>query len=267
MTTFPMFAAAFRYLNVAGVTDVADLLASVWDEIVDHGTWISPSPSGAEFETTLDALGRHFSLHLHRLAATRLGINAYDQFGNAVVGGEVDIDVAGNDVQIFSGPHHLFLRSERAGTPECGGAALLNLAPASQYLPLYSVCGCYHRRQSDGAESNSTVDEWAMWDAAAAVNTYRVHSYAVQNQVVPAYAVHPFLACSGSNVYYPVRLQTTVFDRTCWVGRVPQCILGPDTLAGGAEVTVPIGDAGETGVFKESGRKVGGHAKMLIRKS
>ncbi len=263
MAVFPIFSSDFRYLEMENVTDVADIVTAFKTEAVDNGNWSRESTY--LFKTAQDPMERSFQLQLSVLAASRLGITAIDQFGNTVAAREIDIDPGGCNVRLFTGPRHAFFTAVRGGTPEFGGAALLDLSPANILLPLYSLAACGHRRASDGGADHYYMDEWAMWDGAAAVNTFRVMTYTVGNPI--GFSAKPGLAVAGANVYYPLRLVTRVFDKNRWVGRIPQCILGPDSLVAGAEVTVPIGDAGETGVFKECGRSVITNLKMLVREA
>ncbi len=262
MAVFPIFSSDFRYLEMQNVSDVADVVAGFKTEAVDNGTWTQESTY--LFKTAQDAMERWFQLQLSVLSASRLGITAMDQFGNTVAAREIDIDPGGCNMRLFTGPRHAFFTAVRSA-PEFGGAALLDLSPANILLPLYSLAACGHRRSSDGGSDHYYMDEWAMWDGAAAVNTFRVMTYTVGNPL--SYAAKPGLSVSGANVYYPLRLVTKVFDKNRWVGRLPQCVLGPDSLVDGAEATVPIGDAGETGVFKECGRSVITNLKMLVRKA
>ncbi len=263
MAVFPIFSSDFRYLEMQNVSDVANIVNSFKTESVDNGTWTRVSTY--LFKTAQDSMERWFQLQLSVLSTTRLGITAMDQFGNTIAAREIDIDAGGCNVRIFTGPRHAYITAVRSGTPEFGGAALLDLSPANILLPLYSLAACGHRRASDGGADHQYMDEWAMWDGSAAVNTFRVMAYTVGNPLT--FSAKPGLSVSGANVYYPLRLVTKVFDKCRWVGRLPQCILGPDSLVAGAEVTVPIGDAGETGVFKECGRSVITNLKMLVRKA
>lgn len=257
------FASAFRYKELQNVNDVNMIIAQFESEAVGNGNWTKPS--AGVFKSPPDAMERWYQLQLSATSGSRLSIGMTDMFGNTIATREIDLDAGGNNVQLFTGPQHSFFRSARS-TPEFAGAALVDLAPSNVLLPLYSLVGCGPRRVTDGGWDHNYMGEWFMWDGTHAVCDWREHAYNVGNNVW--FTARPALSISGANVYYPVRIRTTAFDKMCWVGRLPQCILGPSTLADGSEVTVPIGDAGETGVFKEVSRDSSlSWLKLLVRKA
>lgn len=254
-------ATVFRYLSVAGVTDVAAIITNFRSEVITNGTWTEPS--AGLFKSPPDADGRFFDILLVATTATRLQFRVRNQSATVLFDREIDIDGAGTEVRIYTGPYHAWIESVRA-TPEVAFGTLLDLTPDLQTAHSNYVAG-NAKRTSAGADDGNfgNIGQVASFDAGVPAFASRLMTMDQAGGVVV-----PKLTPSGDQIAYPAELAANMSGLQRMIGRLFQAYMVDASLAFGAEVTFPI-DTATSAVFKvisvtSSG---GGTQRIAVRKA
>jgi hypothetical protein len=238
----------FRYDSLVGVTDVSTIIAAVdtalralgWtDTSGTHvGPWISPTRADGVF----------MKIGMTRTSATRITYALSDQSNINVFAGTgaylQDIDAGGTPVQIYTGPLHFCVNSQRAAqeTFWCG---FLDQTPDPLAVPRALLLSFNGPRTSDGTLRSYT---WKYVNAMVPGAT----SYAQKQIAVERGASSQSYRRTVNNIalFAPAEFADSSTAPYYFLGRLFQAVTIDSTgLSYGSEVTIPL-DAGVTGVFK-----------------
>jgi len=263
MTVPTFLGTTFRYKSTAGVTDVATIITTFRDEVLNQlpvgSRWTEPSAD--LFKSVVDADGRFFDVLLTRVDVDTLEIRVRNPSAVTIATRRVDIDGAGTEVRIYSGPYHADIESVRA-TPESAGGGLMDLSPESQ-ISHSNYVYAYGYRDNAGAIANQTNRSWFILDnGVAAVFTRLI------GQLDASGIAQPLRSGNGANIFRPAELFAAMSGANRIVGRMFQRYMCDSGLALGTEHVVPIDDA-TTATFKVLGRPDANaaDARIAVRKA
>ncbi len=271
MTILPCFQDAFRYLQLAGVTDVQAIMDALYDELGTGLGWTctvgGKTQSPIEFKSPARNDAAWFRINLTRDSITRLKWLVYDQFGllvNNQTSTKQDIEAAGCAVDIHSGPRHLSVTTLRA-TPETMSCAMCDQTPeVSDALPFPVVVAW---RGARGDAGTLAADRY--WDTVfvryIGSTSYVANYTSVIQRGRYTNARQKSQTMAGTWVFFPVEICN--YAQSIWMGRVPQAVtVDQAQFTAGAEISVPL-DGSTIGVFKVDGSLSHTGLRMAWRKS
>ncbi len=243
--TQDFLSSSFRYRQVLGVTDVADIITVFRDEVLNQLSTPWTEPDANTFQSPEDEMGHFFTAALASAAVTRLQVTVKDLNGTAIADRCVDIDAGGNAVQVYTGQFHFFVESSRAGGGEVAGGGLLDLSP-----------------EAVGNVGLNAWHQFFMMSDGAPVGSGRVDVGATGGS-----GASPNKTCASVFLFNPMMMVTLVGESdSLWIGRVHQSLRCSDELGPGSEVTVPV-DSGAKGVFRVVARGADRNCRMCVRKA
>jgi hypothetical protein len=257
-------AASFHYKETGIITDAADVITAVRDELVNQNDPAWTDQGGGLFRSPVDASGRWIDILLTRIAATNLEMRARDNAGQTIVTGRMQIQAGGRIIRIFSGQFHFHIESViPGGASEYVRAGILDLSPESQTAHGQWCYAMSHRDTSDVVRTLSNQQDGAfMWDNNAYALAGRFFSYfntSSGGSLVSPSGGYIFMAV-GAGAKAPGEI-----TQYCYAGRLYNHMIGDhDRLVAGAEFTIPI-DAGTFGTFKVSGISRPSYSCQVIR--
>jgi hypothetical protein len=256
MAVFSCFAGAVD-TDAGSTNDVQDII----DAFATKATGLSnPWTDGGSglYTSPTDAAGRFFSVTLTAISATNLEM---------VVKDDTATTICTRRIQIVSGPQNWWLAvSENYcwieidnATVEALGAGLLDLSPESQTAHGAYVWGRGNRNASDSVDGLGTTQEYFyMIDNGSPAPLRR----AVAQDRDSANTAISLVTGAGTSLWLPY-LMCANFGGTLKVaGRLMGFYYGEAT---GTSVVLPIGDAAETGTFRNSNLSQGTTARAMIR--
>ena len=261
MTTFPCFASSFDFFNNPAVLDVATIIANFQTRVTGQvPAWTVPV--AGTFKSPVDGVGRFYEVTLTRVSATQLNIVVTDQNAVTIINREIDIDVAGNGVNYYTGQFHAWIESLRAGTSEIFSSGIIDETPQAQNaIQDYVYANAY--RNSGGAFDGlgGAVAQEFMLDNGASGMQQRYRSWGQSQGVIVGLPDG-----AGALQFFPADMFATLTGVNKWLGRGYQLYMCDNSIAPGTQKTIQIGNAGETGVFQEiSGLTVYANMKVMVR--
>lgn len=269
----PIFlASSFSYLQMIGVTDVADVIVAFRDEVLNQQTPAWTEPVAGTFKSPPDANGRFFEVDLVATTSVRLGITVRDDTGfelmerEAQLGGGTSSE---DNCRIYTGQFHMRIEFEDHGGGALGetiGAGITDLSPEPSDIIRHNTWANGRRSSAGTADaSGDTLGDFFMLDnGLAAVDRRPLGILTTANTVAPLFT-H-----SGSIITRPVVMTSVAPGNPLGadqpIGRLHQCLQVDDNFAAGAELTVPIDDA-LTGVFKVTVAAFDNSYKIAWRKA
>ncbi len=248
---------SFSYPEDVGVTDVANVIIALRDELLNQQTPAWTEPVGGTFKSPPDANGRFIEFDISAVSTTRIRMLARDDSGRTIKNRTADI-TATDTVRYFTGRHYAvieFVNVTVATTGEAIGCGLTDLTPDASSA-VRDNAWMFGRRDSAGT-LDATSDTWSefdMFDNGTIASVRRAEAPADSTATAIALWSH-----TGRLVTRPVLLCSTPkanpFSARQPIGRLYQSVVVPDELGPGDEVTVPIDDA-LSGVFKVTVRTV-----------
>ena len=248
---------SFRYLLVAGVTDVATIITSFESEVLANSPAWTKNSAG-DYTSPANANGRWFEVILTRIDQYTLDLLVKTWTGVSIISisghYRMQIDTSATNVRIFTGQYHFHIQSDRS-TPEhlCGG--MLDLTPEAQDAHTVTIWA-HGFRKGDSTTTYNDLQYSSMNDDQT-VNSGVVRPFCVGN----ATQMH-MTSFSGAYLFEPVR--HAKYNDWRQYGRRYQYLMCDSGLSSGAVVTVPI-DAGVTGNFIVLGVPATGYTKACLR--
>ena len=256
MSVPEFLASSFHYILVAGVADVATIITSFRDEVLNQLSTPWSEPVAGTFKSPVDSNGRWFDVALSSIAADKLNCKVRNWLGTTIMEKRCQIDIAGTQVRIATGNRHFAILSDRA-TPEqvCGG--FMDISPESQIAHTDVIWATGHRDLAN-AESKQFMQYVANLGGD---NLWTVFPYESSGNYPAAQSL------AGAYLFAPVEHDATgaAHART---GRRYQILYGPSAIPNASDVTVPI-DTGVTAVFMGMGMTHNGGApyRFFVRKA
>ncbi len=255
-------AASFSYLETALITDVADLITAIADELVNQNDPAWTDMGGGVYKSPVDGSGRWIDITLTRIAASNLNMKARDSGGNTICEGRMQIG-SGKVCRIFSGQFHFHVETVVPGaSAEYIRAGILDLSPESQTAHTQWCYAHTYRTTADAIRGNVHHGQTFMWDNAA----YTEANRATGIMILSGQAT--YLSPSGGYMFFALCvLAKAPGDATnyWYAGRPYNYLIGdPSRLTPGAEFTIPI-DVGTFGTFKVSGLASSTYSQALFR--
>jgi hypothetical protein len=250
----PAFLAGnFRYLETAGVTDVNTIISDMRAELVNATNgWTEPV--AGSFKSPVDSYGRFIVIALTRQSATRIAFVVTDKWAQQIVNDTFDIDAGGCMVRYFTGPDCCYVETVRATTPEFGMAWKANISPEIDGIDGYAWFA-HTYRNSTGTTQTNTFSTAFGWNGSS----YQSGEYLCSAEMYSSnVSFSNGRTCSGTHLFVPEECFHYAPGAAvwAWAGRMPQVVQGPNSLAAGSEVTIPIDD-GVNATFKKTCSRTG----------
>lgn len=256
-------ASSFDYFNRLGVTDVTTIIADFSARVLAQ-TPAWTDLGGNRFRSPVDADGRYFELLFTAVSATLLRMQMFTNSGTQVCDRAINIDAGGTEVRIFSGQFHFVINSVRA-IPENLWGGLLDLTPDSQLAHSNVWYGGGHRNSVGSADGSGDVPMECFMNDAGSYTVSQRGSVVVRSDG----GTSPKITPTGDLIGDPIDLWANFSGVQRNAGRVYQMYYVDGSIADGAELRLPIGDAASA-VFKIVGfqftTQFGGN-KLAVRKS
>lgn len=260
MATFPCFASSFDFFNRPVVVDVATIITDFRARVTGQvPAWTEPVPG--TFKSPVDGVGRFFQVTLSRTAATRLSFLVTDQNAIVICNREIDIDVAGNGVNIYTGQFHAWIES-LAISPEIAGSGILDLTPHAQNaIGDYVYANAFRNSGGTIDGQGSNVGQEFMLDNGGTQQQERFRAWSQTSGVIVG-----LVDGAGGLEFFPADMFATLTAVNKWIGRGYQLYLCDSSIAVGTVKTVNIGNAGEIGDFRElAGLATYQGMKLMVR--
>lgn len=266
----PCYQTAFRYVQVAGVTDVQTIIDSLYDELVTGLGWTctagGKTQTPTEFKSPARSDGAWFTVNFTRVSATRLKWIIKDQYGllvNNQTSTTQDIEATGCGVDIHSGATHLAITTLRA-TPESMSCGLADQTPeVSDAIPFPILFA--HR----GARNDTGTLAADRYGDTLFIRYIDSTSYSCNSTSVIARGRGTSMRTKSQTIggtwqFFPLELCN--YSNNLWMGRVPQTVyVDGGQFGAGAEITIPL-DGSTTGVFKVDGSLMHNNCRIAWRK-
>lgn len=243
--------------DTGSATDVQDII----DAFAAEATGLSSAWSdggGGLYTSPTDAAGRWFDVLLTRIAAANLEIRVRDDNG---------VTICTRRIQIVSGPqtwwvsvstHHFWIEIINA-TVEAAGGGLLDLSPYGQTSHGQYTWGRGSRNTSDVIDAaGDTQVDYFMDDNGTPASARRVIA---QDRIVTL-SNYTLLHGSGNGIWLPYLVSADFAGQIRLAGRFYNFYFGEGT---GTAVVLPIGNAAETGTFRNSALSLDGVSRAMIR--
>jgi hypothetical protein len=235
---------SYRYCESALITDVADIITTFRDEVLNHNDPAWTEPSAGLFQSPSDAAGRWFDVLLTRISATNLECRFRDKSGTTIYTGRMQIAAAGRIIRYYTGSHHFHV--EAVGSVEHVRGGILDLTPDSQTAHDKQYWCAMSRQANDTALAYSEAGGCVMIDNASASCALRmVGLYAPVGNTPQKSPSGGYIFCASGVDCKPTGDNSTYY----YAGRQYQLLLCDRDLTPGAEFVVPI-DSGAYGTFK-----------------
>lgn len=254
MTTFPCFASSFDFFTNPGpVTDVNTIISDFQTRVTGQSpAWTVPV--AGTFKSPVDGVGRFFEVVLTRLSATQLEFKVLDQNGATVCDRSIEIAVAGNAVNYYTGQFHAWIEIEQA-TQEVGQAGILDETPLAQNAINDYVWGNGYRNAggSIDGQGGNVGQEFAIDNGSSNVQS-RIRGWgsATSGGTVG------LKDAAGNLQYFPADMFINVGGVVGWVGRMYQAYMCDASIAFGTSKTIPIDTTGLVlGTFRVIGLATG----------
>lgn len=256
---------SFSFREMLAVTDVADVIVAIRDELLNQQSPAWTEPVSGTFKSPPDANGRFVEFDISASSTTRIAFVVRDDTGAQVIDQTADM-AAVDRVYIYSGQFYLQVEfmHHGSGAPECFGCGITDISPEATDSQPTNVWA--HGRRNNAGTLDAAMDAWseyAMFDDTTVGKIRRA-----VNMTNAANAGLTFRTQSGMQIVFPVNLtrdpRTDPTAEPWFCGRLHQAILVDDFRAAGEEIVVPIDDA-LTGVFRVSGRTSDNGCKMAWR--
>lgn len=243
MAVDPAFAGNVAYAS-GTTSDVQDII----DAFDAAATGLSPTwtdLTGGLFKSPVDGASRFFDLLFTRIAAGNLEMRVRD---------DAAATICTRRMQIVSGPQHWWLSVSQFhawievinATPESLGAGLVDLSPRAQTAHSQYTWGRGYRNTSDSSDGTGHQQPWFfMDDNGTPASVRRPIAY----DRCPGVTQYTPTMGSGKPAYFPLLMTANFAAQQRVAGRAYNFYFG--TSRGDAAV-IPIGNAGETGVFRSS---------------
>lgn len=258
MATFPCFASSFDFFTNAGpVVDVATIITDFRARVLGQvPAWTEPIANN--FQSPVDGAGRFMTVVLARTSATQLSWIVKDQNGIQICTRDIDIDVAGNAVNYYTGQFHAVVETQRA-VPEIAQAGIIDETPEAQGSIANYVFGNGYRNAGgaiDG-QGGAFFQFFALDNGVSGMaSRVRGFSYDVGGTVIG------LPDGAGAIQFFPMDMRINLVGVNKWIGRGYQSYICDQSIAAGTNKVIRIGDAGETGTF----RVLGGLATAIATK-
>lgn len=246
-------ASSFSYRVDHGVTDVADVIVSLRDELLNQQAPAWTEPVAGTFKSPVDGNGRFFDFDIVKITATRLSMVMRNDTGQVVADRRADI-TAVDEVRYYTGQFHCvieFVNVSVANVGEMLACGVTELSPDSTANILTNTWATGTRSAAGTADGQGTEwNEYHMSDNGAMTFTRRARNPRASDNADVVLVTH-----GGRMVALPMEVSATPKGLTLKqpIGRIYQCMIVDDAFPTGAELTIPIDDA-LTGVFKVSVR-------------
>lgn len=249
MATFPCFASSFDFFSNPGpVVDVATIITNFRARVLGQvPAWTEPIANN--FKSPVDGAGRFMTVILARTSATQLSWIVNDQNGIQICNREIDIDVAGNAVNYYTGQFHAVIETERA-TPEIAQAGILDETPEGEGATTNYVFANGARNSVGTLDGQgSTFFQFFALDNGSSAQASRARGWAydISGNVMG------LVDGAGSLQFFPMDMRINLAGTNKWVGRGYQSYMCDISIAAGTSKVVQIGNAGETGTFRVLG--------------
>jgi hypothetical protein len=253
------------YFDTEIITDVADILTKLTDMLVTvpqaSEKW-TESPSGT-FTSQPDGSGRFVKLVFSAASTLRLDLNVYDQNGLSVNSGGVSRELVitgGDTVRYYTCSRFVYLQGEP--DHHVGGGLVTAFPEAEGGNANYCYSHGFHN-QAGASDGVGDLAYYSMFDNGTPGISRRLQNPAIAYNSTQLSLVQG----TGSLTYTAVQLYANYAGINKTTGRIFNAYLCDSSLANGATKTLPIGSAGETGVFRVLGTdQVGGtNIKMMLR--
>lgn len=262
-------ASSFSYREDKGVTDVADVIVALRDELKNQQVPAWTEPVAGTFKSPPDANGRFFEFDIAAASTTRINMVTRNDQGRQINDRTADI-TAIDTVRYFTGQYHCvidFVNISVATTGEFIGCGVTELSPDST-ADIMENTWMFGRRNSAGT-LDTAMDTWPEFDMVdnGTVTAFRrgVVALTANGTSTPI----PLWSHTGRVITIPAGLTSTPKSAPHTnrqpIGRVYQAILVDSNSFGpGDELVVPIDDA-LTGKFKVSMRGLDTQLRLAWR--
>lgn len=259
-------ASSFSYRVDRGVTDVADVIVSLRDELLNQQSPAWTEPVSGTFKSPPDVNGRYFEFDISALSTTRLEMVLRDDAGREINDRTADI-TAIDTVRLYTGQFHCMIEMVNISvgtTGEALGCGVTDLTPDASDAVLVNTWMVGRRNSAGTLDANmDECNEFEMVDNGSVAAARRIRGH-----IDPSAAFVPLWSHTGRILTVPVELNSTPkgspHSTRQPVGVVYQHLMVDDEFGPGDEVTVPIDDA-LVGTFKVSVRSAGGGARTAWR--
>lgn len=250
----------FYYTQTTGITDVNTIISDTRTALVTNLSWTEPST--ALFVSPVDSGGKFIDILLTRIAATNLEFRVRDYRGATLATRRIQIDspVA---VNYFANKFGITIESLRA-TPEIFRGTLLDPSPDTLSDVDNRIACSGYRVNNDGVDgAGSSTGNWFVFDSGVATTQERMLFPFRDSANVDRLGQ----TGAGTFLYKDMYLRITQSGVVRFTGRVYQSLVGDASLTFGTDKTIPIDDAGSTGVFRVIGLATAGNSRQLCRKA
>ncbi len=253
----PTFLASSKGSATGSTNDVNDIITA-FDTLVSGQTPAWTDLGGGLFKSPVDASGRFFDVLLTAISTTNLEWRVRDQNAVTICTRRMQIVAGPQNYWIAAGQFYCWIEIDNV-TVEAVGAGILDLSPESQVAHTQYVWGRGSRTTADAidAAGNAQVD-FFMLDNAVATSARRTMA---QDKDAAATSV-TMVTGAGTVLALPVYLECNFGGAVRWAGKCHQMFMAGGT---GTAIVLPVGDAGETGTFRNSNLVLDGTMRLLFR--
>lgn len=270
MSGLTWYGTSFDYVSLGSVTDVQTVINSLRTSLTSTlpaaDRW-TESPTGT-FKTPPDLRGRFYKIAVAKTTATRMAFQVFDQDARQIVNGEIQIAGAGSTVNIYTGPYHVFIEANNAGTWEFARACMSD--PRPEALDAHPIWTFGYAHRDSAGNLTGFGDKPGFWSFLTIGGTL---------QSTAEYVMHPCLTAndstnahlmteSGADVAIPVEACTTsnVIGGYFVCGKLFQLVFVSHDQAPGVSLSIPI-DSGVTGNFQVTQMTVVGCSRLAVRRT